>query len=174
MRKGAGSATTCASADTISVAKLCHGYRYPIICSHDYPWLHISSAERVPVMVEWHIPALGHEAHVWHIADDVYVSRSQRMKGNGCLPYRDGSWDCKGFWDRRRSEWWCAPTSVHASPIRIVRDLPRRSHNRGCARTGHRHPRCCSRHKLPRTVGVRRMMVPSLPLARLLRRLPTV
>lgn len=36
-------------------------------------------------MVEWHIPALGHEAHVWHIADDAYVSRSQRMKGNG--PY---------------------------------------------------------------------------------------
>lgn len=34
-------------------------------------------------MVEWHIPALKHEEHMWHIADDVYVSRSQRMKGNG-------------------------------------------------------------------------------------------
>lgn len=37
-------------------------------------------------MVEWHIPALNkHEEHMWHIADDVYVSRSQRIEGNG--PY---------------------------------------------------------------------------------------
>lgn len=36
-------------------------------------------------MVDWRIPALGHEEHVWHIAGDAYVSRSQRMKDNG--PY---------------------------------------------------------------------------------------
>lgn len=34
-------------------------------------------------MVTWTIPATGHERHIWHVADDVYVSRSHRARGSG-------------------------------------------------------------------------------------------
>lgn len=37
-------------------------------------------------MTAWAIPPLTYEDHVWHIDSTAYVSRSQRMRGNG--PYR--------------------------------------------------------------------------------------
>ena len=36
-------------------------------------------------MDPWHIPALQHTSHMWHIAEEAPVSRSRRSRGNG--PY---------------------------------------------------------------------------------------
>lgn len=36
-------------------------------------------------MDAWHIPALQHTSHMWHIAEEAPVSRSRRSRGNG--PY---------------------------------------------------------------------------------------
>lgn len=36
-------------------------------------------------MDPWHIPALQHTSHMWHIAEEASVSRSRRSRGNG--PY---------------------------------------------------------------------------------------